>query len=151
MSKLKSRYRRHRFPPEIISHAIWLYNRFSLSFRDIEDLLAQRGVILSYESIRRWCLKFGPRYLRSLKRREGRLGDDWYIDEMSVSIAGKQQYLWRAVDQDGNVLDILIQSRRDLMAAERFFRRVLKGQGSEPRLAVTEGLRSYPPPFVTCY
>ena len=145
MSKLNSRYKRHRFPPVIISHAIWLYYRFSLSFRDIEDLLAERGVIVSYESNRRWCLKFGPRYQRSLKRREGRLGDDWFIDEMFVAIAGKQQYLWRAVDQDGDVLDILIQSRRDQKAAERFFRKVLKGQGSEPRRAVTDGLRSYTP------
>jgi len=144
-NKLKSRYSRHRFPPAIISRAIWLYHRFSLSFRDIEDLLAERGIIVSYESIRRWCLKYGSRFQRSLKRREWRLGDDWFADEVFVSIGGQQHYLWRAVDQDGDVLDILIQSRRDQKAAERFFRRVLKGQGGEPRRAVTDGLRSYPP------
>jgi len=123
MSTCKSRYRRHRFPPVVISHTIWLYYRFSLSFRDIEDLLAERDVVVSYESIRRWCLKFGPGYQRSLKRREGRLDDDWFIEEMFVTIAGKQQYLWRAVDQGGDVLDILMQSHRDQKAAERFFRK----------------------------
>ena len=126
MSIQKSRYRRHRYPPEIISNAIWLYYRFSLSFRDIEDLLAERGIIVSYESIRRWCLKFDPGYQRSPKRREGQLGDDWYCHEVFVSIAGTQYYLWRAVDQDGDVLDILIQKRRDRQAAERFFRKVLE-------------------------
>ena len=145
MNKVISRYRRHRFPPEIISHAIWLYYRFNLSFRDVEDLLAERGIVVSYESIRRWCLKFGPRYQRSLKRREGKLGDNWYVDEVFVSIGGKQHYLWRAVDQEGDVLDILIQTRRNQKAAERFFRRVLKGQGEEPRRVVTDGLKSYAP------
>ena len=125
MSTRKSRYRRHRFSPEIISHAIWLYHRFSLSFRDVEDLLAERAIIVSYESIRRWCLKFGPRYQRSLKRREDQRGDDWFVDEVFVSIGGKQHYLWRAVDQDGDVLDILVQRRRNRAAAERFFRKVL--------------------------
>ena len=100
MDKLKSRYRRHRFPPVVISHAIWLYYRFSLSYRRcvgplIEDLLAERGIIVSYESIRLWCLKIGPHYQRSLKRREGQLGDDWFVGEVFVSIAGKQHYLWR--------------------------------------------------------
>ena len=140
MSKRKPRYHRHRFPPEIISYAIWLYHRFNLSFRDIEDLLAESGIGVSYESIRRWCLKFGPRYQRSLKRREGRLGDDWF-----VSIAGQQHYLWRAVDQDGDVLDILVQRRRNRNAAERFFRKVLVGQGQEPRRTVTDGLSSNAP------
>jgi len=116
-----------------------------MSFRDIEDLLAERGIVVSYESIRRWCLKFGPRYQRSLKRREGRLGDDWLVDEAIVSIGGKQHYLWRAVDQDGDVLDILIQTRRNQKAAERFFRRVLTGQGREPRRVVTDGLKSFAP------
>ena len=144
MSTRKSRYRRHRFPPEIISHAIWLYHRFSLSFRDVEDLLAERGIIVSYESIRRCCLKFGPRYQRSLKRREGRHGDDWFVDEVFVSIAGQRHYLWRAVDQDGDVIDILVRRRRNRMAAERFFRKVLAGQRQEPRRTVTDGLSSYP-------
>ena len=145
MSTQESRYRRHRFSPQIISYAIWLYYRFSLSYRDIEDLLAQRGIIVSYESIRRWCLKFGPRFQRSLKRREGRLGDHWFVDEVFVSIAGKQHYLWRAVDQDGDVLDLLVQRRRNWAAAERFFRRVLKGQCQEPRRVVSDGLTRYAP------
>jgi putative transposase len=133
----------------VISHAIWLYHRFSLSFRDVEDLLAERGIIVSFESIRRWCLKFGPRYQRALKRREGRLGDDWFVDEVFISISGQQFYLWRAVDQDGDVLDILVQRRRNRAAAERFFRKVLAGQGAEPRRAVTDGLRSYVPAIRT--
>lgn len=145
MSKNRSRYHGHRFPPAIISYAIWACHRFSLSFRDVEDLLAERGATVSYESIRRWCLKFGPRYQRALKRREGQLGDDWFVDEVFVSIAGQQCYLWRAVDQDGDVLDILVQERRDRKAAERFFRKVLRGQENEPRRVVTDGLRSYAP------
>ena len=133
----------------MISHAIWLYHRFSLSFRDVEDLLAERGIMVSYESIRRWCLKFGPGYRRALKRREGRLGDDWFVDEVFISISGQQFCLWRAVDQDGDVLDILVQRRRNRVAAERFFRKVLAGQGAEPRRAVTDGLRSYVPAIRT--
>ncbi len=136
-------YRGYRFPPEIISHAVWLYHRFCLSFRDVEDLLAQRGVTVSYEAIRQWCLKFGPDYARALKRRQGRLGDTWYLDEVFVTIQGQRQYLWRAVDQDGDVIDILVQSRRDQRAAKRFFRKLLKGQGSLPWRLVTDKLRSY--------
>ena len=98
---MESRYRRHRFPPQIISHAIWLYHRFTLSFRDVEDLLAERGIVVSYESIRRWCHKFGPDYARSLRRQRGRLGDIWYVDELFLTIRGQRRYLWRAVDQDG--------------------------------------------------
>ena len=149
MSTPKSRYRGHRFPPDIISRAIWLYYRFTLSFRDVEDHLAERGVSVSYETIRRWCKKFGPRYQRASKRREGRLGDDWHCDEVFVSIGGRQHYLWRAVDQDDDVLDILVQKRRDRKAAERFFRKVLGGQGCEPRRVVTDGLRSYVPAIRT--
>lgn len=145
MKQRKPRYHGHRFPPAIISYAVWAYHRFCMSYRDIEDLLAERGVIVSYESIRRWCLKFGPLYRRVLKRREGRLGEDWYCDEVFISINGERLYLWRAVDQDGDVLDILVQPRRDRTAAERFFRKILKGQGSEPRRVVTDGLRSYAP------
>jgi len=121
MNTRKARYRRHRFPPEIISYSVWAYHRFALSFRDVEDLLAERGIIVSYESIRRWCLKFGPRYQRSLKRREGQLGDHWYADEVFVTIQGQIHYLWRAVDQDGTVLDILVQRRCNAKAAKRFF------------------------------
>ncbi len=136
-------YHGYRFPPEIISHAIWLYHRFCLSFRDVEDLLAERGIIVSYESIRQWCRKFGPAYARALKRRQGRMGDTWHLDELFVTIRGQRQYLWRAVDQDGDVIDILLQPRRDRRAAERFFRKLLQGQGREPRRLVTDKLRSY--------
>ena len=136
-------YSGYRLPAEIISHAVWLYYRFCLSFRDVEDLLAERGVIVSYETIRQWSRKFGVDYARKLKRREGRLGDTWHLDELFVTIQGQRQYLWRAVDQDGDVLDILVQPRRDQRAAKRFFRKLLKGQGSEPRRLVTDKLRSY--------
>ena len=144
MIKLKPRYHGYRFPPEVISHAIWLYYRFNLSFRDIEDLLAQRGIIVSYETIRRWSLKFGPAYRRSLKRREGKLGDIWHVDEVFIRMGGELHYLWRAVDQDGDVIDILVQRRRNVRAAKRFFNKVLKAQGAEPTLLITDKLRSYP-------
>ena len=136
-------YRGYRFPPEIIGHAVWLYHRFCLSFRDVEDLLAQRGITVSYEAIRLWCLKFGPEYARILKRREGRLGDTWHLDEVFVTIQGEWQYLWRAVDQDGDVIDILVQPRRDRKAAKRFFRKLLKGQCRVPGRLATDKLRSY--------
>ena len=136
-------YRGYRFPAEIISHAVWLYHRFCLSFRDVEDLLAERGVTVSYEAIRLWCLKFGPEYARGLKRRQSRLGDTWHLDEVFVTIQGEQQYLWRAVDQDGDVIDILVQPRRDRKAAKRFFRKLLKGQCRVPGRLVTDKLRSY--------
>ncbi len=137
-------YRGYRFPPEIISHAVWLYHRFCVSFRDAEDLLAQRGITVSYEAIRLWCLKFGPEYARGLKRRQGRLGDTWHLDEVFITIQGERQYLWRAVDQDGDVIDILVQPRRDRKAAKRLFRKLLKGQGRVPGRLVTDKLRSYP-------
>ena len=136
-------YHGYRFPPEIISHAVWLYHRFCLSFRDVEDLLAERGVTVSYEAIRQWCQTFGFDYARRLRRRRGRLGDTWYLDELFVTIQGQRQYLWRAVDQDGDVIDILVQSRRDRRAATRFFRKLLKGQGCVPRRLITDKLRSY--------
>jgi putative transposase len=136
-------YHGYRFPPEIISHAVWLYHRFCLSFRDVEDLLAERGIIVSYETIRQWCQKFGPAYARRLKRRQGRLGDTWHLDELFVTIQGQRRYLWRAVDQDGDVIDILVQPRRDRRAAQCFFRKLLKGQGTEPWRLVTDKLRSY--------
>ncbi len=120
-------YKRHRFPPEIIGHAVWLYFRFALSYRDVEELLAERGVILTYETVRQWCRKFGQEYANALRRRRPRLGDKWHLDEVFVQINGKQRYLWRAVDQDGNVLDILVQSRRNKVAAKKFFRKLLKG------------------------
>jgi len=143
MTSPAASYHGYRFPPEIISHAVWLYHRFCLSFRDTEDLLAQRGITVSYEAIRQWCRRFGPAYARILRRRQGRLGDTWHLDELFVNIHGRQQYLWRAVDQDGDVIDILLQPRRDRRAAERFFRKLLKGQGRAPRRLITDKLRSY--------
>jgi transposase-like protein len=136
-------YRGYRFPPEIISHAVWLYHRFCLSFRDTEDLLAQRGIVVSYETIRQWCRTFGPACAHTLRRQQGRLGDTWHLDELFVIIRGRQQYLWRAVDHDGDVIDILVQPRRDRHAAERFFRKLLKGEGRAPRRLITDQLRSY--------
>jgi putative transposase len=137
-------YKRHRFPPDIISYSVWLYYRFNLSHRDIEDLLAERGVTVSYETIRLWCIKFGAIYSRRLKRRHRGYGDTFYIDEVFVKINSQQQYLWRAVDQDGEVVDVYLQAKRDGAAAKRFFRRLLRSHGGEPRKVVTDKLRSYP-------
>lgn len=136
-------YKRHRFPPDIISYAVWLYHRFNLNHRDIEDLLAERGITVSREAIRLWCIKFGAIYTRRLKRKHRGYGDTFYIDEVFVRINGKQYYLWRAVDQDGDVVDVYLQARRDGAAAKRFFRRLLRSHGSEPRKIVTDKLRSY--------
>jgi len=136
-------YKRHRFPPEIIQYAVWLYHRFNLSHRDIEDLLAQRGITVSYESIRLWCNKFGSKYAQRLRRKQQGYGDTFYIDEVFVRIRGKQHYLWRAVDQDGEVVDVFLQKRRDGKAAKRFFKRLLKNHKGEPRKIVTDKLRSY--------
>jgi len=136
-------YQRHRFPSEIISPAVWLYHPFCLSFREIEELLAKRGITVTYETIRQWCQKFGPDYARTLKIRPGLLGDTWHLDEIFVTLQGQRQYLWRAVDQDGDVLDILVQPRRNQRATERFFRRLLKSQGCEPRWLITDKLKSY--------
>ncbi len=136
-------YRGYRFPPEIISHAVWLYHRFALSFRDVEDVVARRGVEVTYEAIRKWCRRFGPEYAGRLRRRRGRLGDTWHLDEVFVTIQGRQQYLWRAVDEDGDVLDILVQPRRNRHAAVRFFRKLLKNQRHVPRRLITDKLRSY--------
>jgi putative transposase len=135
--------RGYRFQPEIINHGVWLYHRLFLSFRDVEDLLAQRGITVAYEANRLRCFKFGPEYARALERRQGRLGDTWHLDEVFVTIQGRRQYLWRAVDQDGDVIDILVQSRRNERAAERFFRKLLKGQNRSPWRLVTDKLRSY--------
>ena len=136
-------YKRHRFPPDIISYAVWLYYRFNLSHRDVEDILAERGIIVTRESIRLWCIKFGAIYTRRLKRKHRGYGDTFYIDEVFVKINGKQHYLWRAVHQDGEVVDVYLQSRRDGAAAKRFFRRLLKSHGGEPRKIVTDKLRIY--------
>ena len=143
MTSQPSSYRGYRFPADIISHAVWLYYRFGLSFRDVEDLLAERGVTVTYEAIRQWCRKFGLDYARRLRHRRGRQGDTWHLDELFVRIQGRQQFLWRAVDEDGDVLDILVQSRRNRQAAKRFFRKLLNRQGREPRRLITDKLRSY--------
>ena len=129
--------------PAIISHAVWLYHRFALSFRDVEDLLARRGVEVTYEAIRKWCRRFGPEYAGRLRRRRGRLGDTWHLDEVFVTLQGRQQYLWHALDEDGDVLDILVQPRRNRHAAVRFFRKLLKTQRHVPRRLITDKLRSY--------
>jgi putative transposase len=134
---------RHRFPAEIICHAVWLYHVFSLSLPDVELLLAERGVIVSYETARRWCKKFGQTFANRLRRRRPRPGDKWHMDEVFIRIQGVQHYLWRAVDQDGVVLDILVQPRRDGQAAKRFFRRLLRGLDYVPRVIVTDKLQSY--------
>jgi len=136
-------YKGHRFPPEIIQYAVWLYHRFSLSHRDIEDLLAERGITVTYESIRLWCIKFGLQYVRRLKKKHQGYGDTFFIDEVFVKIDGKQHYLWRAVDQDGEIVDVFLQRRRDGKAAKRFFKRLLKAHRMEPRKIVTDKLRSY--------
>jgi putative transposase len=138
-----SLYVRHRFPAEIISHCVWLYYRFLLRYRDVEELMAERGVIVTYESIREWCQKFGGAYAKRLKHRATRSGDQWFLDEMVIKIQGKRQYLWRAVDQDGEVLDILVQSRRNKKAVKRFFRKLLKACCCVPRLITTDKLKSY--------
>ncbi len=136
-------YKGHRFPPEIIQYAVWLYHRFSLSHRDVDDLLAERGITVSYESIPLWCNKFGSKYARRLKKKHQGYGDAFFIDEVFVKIDGKQQYLWRAVDQDGEVVDVFLQRRSDGRAAKRFFKRLLKAHRNETRRIVTNKLRRY--------
>ena len=127
-------YKRYRFPSEIIQYTVWLYYRFNLSHRDIEDLLAERGINVSYEAIRLWCIRFGPKYAARLKKKHQGYGDTFFIDEVFIRIDGKQHYLWRAVDQDGEVVDVYLQKRRDGVAAKRFFKRLLKKHRNEPRL-----------------
>jgi putative transposase len=136
-------YAGYRYPAEIISHAVWLYFRFTLSFRNVEELLAARGIGVTYEAVRQWCLKFGQQYAKEIQRRRPRPGDTWYMDEVFITINGVRHYLWRAVDQDGDVLDILVQKHRDKRAAKRFFRKLLKGLRYAPRRIVIDKLRSY--------
>jgi len=136
-------YHRHRFPSEIISHCVWLYYRFALSYRDINEMMAKRGVLISHESIREWALKFGAEFAKRIRHQSARPGDQWHLDEVYLSIGGKLQYLWRAVDQDGEVLDILVQPRRNTNAAKRFFRKLLKGLRYVPRVLITDKLGSY--------
>ena len=139
----KISYARYRFPPVIIQHAVWLYFRFPLSYRDIEDLVAERGIDLSYETVRRWALKFGQAYARRLRTTRSRPDVRWQLDEVFVSIAGKRVYLWRAVDSEGEVLDILVQSRRNKKAALKLMRKLLKKQRFVPDAFVTDKLPSY--------
>ena len=139
MSDSISLYYRHRFPAEIISHCVWLYFRFALSLRDVEEMMASRGVSLSYETVREWCLKFGQTYANDLRRRSPRPGDAWHPDEVFLKINGRIHYLWRAVDQDDEALDIMVQSKRDKGAAKRFFRKLLKGLRYVPRVIITDG------------
>src|SRR5919198_1963153 len=134
-------YKQHRFPGEIISHAVWLYFRFPLSHRDVEEFLFVRGIIVSYEAIRKWCRKFGQQYANQLRRRRPRPGDTWHLDEVFLTMKGERHYLWRAVDQHGNVLDILVQRRRDKQAAKKFFRKLLKGCHCIPRVIITDKLK----------
>jgi transposase-like protein len=136
-------YRRHRFPPSIIQHAIWLYLRFTLSYRDVEELLAERGLNMSYETVRRWVVKFGPVIARNLRRRRPRPSERWHLDEMVIRIAGRRMYLWRAVDHEGEVLDMLVQRRRDKRAALRLMRKLLRKLGFAPKLLTTDKLGSY--------
>jgi len=140
-----SLYRGHRYPAEIIAHAVWLSFRFALSLRDVEELLAEQGVTVSYETIREWCAKFGPAFAAGLRRRRAQPADKWHCDEVQLKIKGKKHWLWRAVDKHGVVLDILVQDRRDQQAAEAFLRRVLAAVGTRPRVIVTDKLASYVP------
>jgi putative transposase len=136
-------YKGHRYPVEVIAHCVWPYFRFPLSFREVEGLMLERGAMVTHETIRRWCAKFGQSYANGLRRRRPWPGDKWHLDEVFVRVNGEQRYLWRAVDADGTVLDILVQNRRDTAAARRFFPKLLKKTCSVPRVVVTDTLRSY--------
>ena len=136
-------YKNHRFPAEIISHAVWLYFRFCLSYRDVEELLFARGVTVTYEAIRKWCRKFGQAYANELRHRRPKPGDKWHLDEVFLTINSERYYLWRAVDQDGHILDILVQRRRNKKAAKKFFRKLLTGLTYVPRVIITDKLKSY--------
>jgi len=133
----RSLYRRHRFPPAIIAEAVWLYFRFPLSFRMVEDMLTYRGIIVSHKTVHEWAEKFGRTYASIIRRRTHRLGDTWHLDECVITIKGKRHWLWRAVDQGVFVLDVLVQSRRNTKAARRFMRKLLSGQGYSPRNQLT--------------
>ncbi|MGZ5370147.1 MAG: IS6 family transposase, partial [Aeromicrobium sp.] len=136
-------YTGYRFPPAIISHAIWLYFRFPLSLRMVEEMLAARGIVVSHETVRQWAMKFGQGFAKEI-RRLPRPGDKWHLDEVVIKIAGTTHWLWRAVDQHGVVLEVLVQSRRDAKAAKRLLRKLLKRQGRAPRVMITDKLASYP-------
>src|SRR5918912_3295424 len=139
----KSPYTGYRYPPEIISHAVWLYFRFPLSLRMVDEILATRGITVSHETVRQWALKFGQVFANQIRRRLPCVGDKWHLDEVCLMIGGKKHWLWRAVDQDGVVLDVLVQSRRDKQAAQRLLRKLLKRQTRVPRVMITDKLASY--------
>jgi putative transposase len=139
----RSRYAGHRFPVEVISHAIWLYFRFPLGLRMVEEMLAARGIIVSHETVRQWARKFGQAFANQIRRRLPGAGDKWHLDEVAITIAGVKHWLWRAVDQTGIVLDVLVQSRRDKRAAKRLLRKLLQRQGRAPRVMITDKLASY--------
>ena len=143
MSTQSISYKRHRFPPAIITHAVWLYCRFNLSLREVEEMFLERGIDVSYETIRRWIVKFGPTIARGLRRRQSQPGDIWHLDEVVVKIKGRKFWLWRAVDQNGVVLDEILQRRRDKKAAKRLLYRLMKKQGRTPKRFITDKLRSY--------
>ncbi|TBA53749.1 IS6 family transposase, partial [Rhizobium ruizarguesonis] len=136
-------YKHHRFPPQIIARAVWLDFRFPLSLRLVEEMLLERGIVVSYETIRRWCRKFGAAYAKQLRRKKPSRKDIWHLDEVVISIGGRKHWPWRAVDQDGYVLDEIVQTRRDTKAAKRLLVRLLKKQGLSPKRIVTDKLRSY--------
>jgi putative transposase len=136
-------YKRHRYPPQIIAHAVWLYFRFPLSLRLVEEMLLERGVVVSYETVRRWAIKFGPEYARRIKRKRPSRRDIWHLDELVITISGQKHWLRRAVDQDGYILDEIVQTRRDTKAAKRLLQRLLKKQGCPPRRMITDKLGSY--------
>src|SRR5688572_17968621 len=136
-------YKRHRFPAEIISHCVLLYCCLCLSYRDVAELMAERGVILTYEAVRYWCRKFGQTYANQLRRRQPRPGDTWHLDEVFLTMPVQRHYLWRAVDQNGHVLEILVQRRRDRTVAKKLFRKLLNALRYVPRVVVTDQLRSY--------
>jgi len=137
-------FKRHRFPPEVIQHAVWLYARFTLSFHDVEDLLAERGIDVSNETLRRWFLKFGRLIALNLRHTRPQPGSYWHLDEMVITIRSRKYWLWRAVDQEGEVLDFLVQRRRCAKSAERLLRKLLKKQGYAPKRITTDKLKSYP-------
>lgn len=143
MQTLKINYKRHRFPPQIIAHVVWLHVRFNLSLREVEELMLERGVDVSYETIRRWTVKFGPLIAHVLRRRQPGPGDVWHLDEVAVKIAGRSYWLWRAVDQHGVVLEEILQSRRDKRAAKRLLVKLMKRWGFVPKRIITDKLRSY--------
>ena len=142
-SSRQPRYARHRFPAEVISHVVGLYFRFPLSLRMVEEMLAARGILVSHETVRQWAMKFGQEFANQIRRRRPAPGDKWHLDKVVISIAGKKHWLWRAVDQHGVVLDILVQSRRNAEAAKRLLRKLLKRQGRSPRVMITDKLASY--------